>query len=99
MAAPYRWLFRPVNGTVGTVPTWRPSIPWTSDRSLFRLLVQAMADDVVAGRLRPGVRLPSHRDLAASLGVARGTVARAYREAQKLGMIQSEAGGGTRVTD
>ena len=33
---------------------------------------------ILDGRLAPGARLPSWRDLAAQLGVARGTVREAY---------------------
>src|SRR5260370_24718138 len=41
-------------------------------------LEAALRDAVRTGRLGPGVRLPSSRDLAADLGIARNTVADAY---------------------
>ncbi|WP_408340637.1 GntR family transcriptional regulator [Paraburkholderia sp. RL17-337-BIB-A] len=31
----------------------------------YKQLVDRLADDIRAGRLRPGTRLPAHRDLAA----------------------------------
>ena len=64
---------------------------------MFREIVQAIADDIAEGRLEVGARLPPHRDLADHLGVARGTVARAYTEAAKLGLVESVVGRGTRV--
>ena len=48
--------------------------------------------------LQPGDRLPPLRQLAADLGLAVGTVARAYRELESAGLISSRRGGGTRVT-
>jgi GntR family transcriptional regulator/MocR family aminotransferase len=38
----------------------------------------AIREAIEAGRLAPGARLPSWRDLAAQLGVSRGTVRVAY---------------------
>jgi DNA-binding transcriptional MocR family regulator len=64
---------------------------------MFRQIVQALVDDISANRLPVGARLPPHRDLADELFIARGTVARAYSEAEKLGLVRSEVGRGTHV--
>ena len=47
--------------------------------------------------LRAGTRLPSIRQLAGDLGLANGTVARAYRELEAQGLIQSRVRHGTTV--
>lgn len=52
---------------------------------------------VAAGRLAPGERLPTVRDLAADLGVAAGTVQRAYRELEAAGVVVSRRRAGTVV--
>lgn len=52
---------------------------------------------VAAGRLAPGERLPTVRDLAADLGVAAGTVQRAYRELEAGGVVLSRRRTGTVV--
>lgn len=52
---------------------------------------------VVAGRLRVGDRLPTIRALAADLGVAAGTVARAYRELETAGLVTTRRRAGTVV--
>jgi GntR family transcriptional regulator len=57
-----------------------------------------VADLVQAGRLRPGDRLPSVRQLAGDLGLAAGTIARAYRELETEGLLVSRRGAGTRVS-
>ncbi|MGD6979519.1 MULTISPECIES: GntR family transcriptional regulator [Citricoccus] len=60
----------------------------------IRSRVAALID---AGTLAPGARLPSVRSLAADLGIAVGTVARAYRELEGTGHVQSRRRHGTTV--
>ncbi len=50
---------------------------------------------VAAGRLRPGDRLPTIRALATDLGIAPGTVARAFRELELAGVIATRRRTGT----
>ncbi|MEW9580247.1 PLP-dependent aminotransferase family protein [Paraburkholderia sp. DGU8] len=52
---------------------------------------------IESGLLAPGTRLPSWQDLAAQLGVARGTVQRAYERLSDAQMIETFGAGGTRV--
>jgi molybdate-binding protein/DNA-binding transcriptional regulator YhcF (GntR family) len=52
---------------------------------------------VARGELRPGDRLTPVRELAAELGVNVNTVARAYAELAREGVVVSHAGAGTRV--
>ena len=53
---------------------------------------------VSAGRLAAGQRLPSVRQLAADLGVAPRTVAKAYRALEEEGIVTTSVGSGTRVS-
>lgn len=52
---------------------------------------------VSSGALAPGDRLPTVRQLANDLGLAAGTVARAYRELEAAGWLHTRRGAGTRV--
>ncbi len=52
---------------------------------------------VAAGRLAPGDRLPTIRALAHDLGLAAGTVARAYRELEADGVVVTRRRVGTVV--
>jgi DNA-binding transcriptional MocR family regulator len=64
---------------------------------LYQAIVEALAEDIGRGRLANGMRLPTHRDLAESLGVTVGTVSRAYTEAARRGLVSGEVGRGTFV--
>jgi len=75
---------------------WQPELK-RFDVPLYREIAQALADDIAAGRLSPGCRLPTHRDLAWRLGVTVGTVSRGYAEAERRGLIGGEIGRGTFV--
>ena len=76
--------------------SWRPSLQGRRGPR-YRLIAQALADDVETGRLIPGQRLPTHRELAFALGVTIGTVTRAYAEAERQGLTAGEVGRGTFV--
>jgi GntR family transcriptional regulator len=64
----------------------------------YEQLRRQLADLIESAVLQPGERLPPLRQLAADLGLAVGTVARAYRELESAGLTSSRHGGGTRVT-
>lgn len=61
----------------------------------YRAIAQALAQDIADGRIAPGTRLPTQRELADELGVTVGTITRAYAEAARRGLISGEVGRGT----
>ncbi len=68
-------------------------------RSRYKTLVDTYADDIRSGRLSPGTRLPTHRQLAASEGLALVTASRVYDELEAMGLVSGEAGRGTFVRE
>ncbi len=68
-----------------------------SGTPLFDQLRTAVIDAVRDGRLEPGTRLPTVRDLAGQLGLAVNTVARAYRELETVGIVETRGRQGTFV--
>jgi DNA-binding transcriptional MocR family regulator len=64
---------------------------------LYRAIADALGADIEEGRLAPGARLPTHRELAERVGVTVGTVTRASAEAERRGLIGGEVGRGTYV--
>jgi DNA-binding transcriptional MocR family regulator len=75
---------------------WSPSLPAESEPK-YLALVDALERDIETGRLKPGDRLPTHRQLADRLGLALGTVSRAYGTAERRGLVSGEVGRGTFV--
>jgi GntR family transcriptional regulator len=64
---------------------------------IFRQIERQIRDAVAAGRLSPGEKLPSHRQLAVELVVNHLTVKRAYDELEREGIIATSRGMGTYV--
>ncbi|GAA0924426.1 PLP-dependent aminotransferase family protein [Kribbella koreensis] len=62
-------------------------------------LVNALHESIRTGRLTPGTRLPSSRQLAKDLGIARNTVADAYGQLVAEGWLTARQGSGTVVAD
>ena len=56
-----------------------------------------IASLIALGTLAPGTRLPTVRSLAADLGIAAGTVARAYKELEQAGLVETRRRNGTVV--
>jgi DNA-binding transcriptional regulator YhcF (GntR family) len=56
-----------------------------------------IAGQVASGELPPGTKLPTVRALAATLGIAPNTVARAYRELEHAGTVTTRGRAGTVV--
>ena len=52
---------------------------------------------IFTGELSEGDRLPSHRDLAVSVGVNRNTVSQVYAELEQEGWLRGKHGSGTFV--
>lgn len=65
----------------------------------FEQLRRQIIDQVAAGALVPGDRLPTVRRLASDLGIAPNTVARAYRELELEGVLSGRGRAGTFVAD
>jgi len=65
----------------------------------FKVVVDAFASDIRAGRLPAGTRLPTHRELAAREGIAVVTASRIYAELEAMGLVSGEQGRGTFVRD
>ncbi|MGB4134968.1 MAG: GntR family transcriptional regulator [Microbacterium sp.] len=60
----------------------------------WRTVLDRVEGDLVDGRLRPGDRLPSERDLATELGVGRSSVREALRVLEVMGLIRTATGSG-----
>jgi len=66
---------------------------------IYRQIVRQITDAIAGGRMVNGERLPSHRDLAADLVIAPLTVKKAYDALEREGLITTQRGRGTFVSD
>ena len=57
-------------------------------RARYKELVERVAADINEGRLRPGTRLPTHRQLAAREGIALVTATRVYAALESMGLAR-----------
>ncbi len=71
-------------------------MPWqpiARSRS-YELVVDQIEEQILAGRLRVGDRLPGERDLASHLQVSRAAVREAIRSLEAQGVVRSAVGSG-----
>ena len=75
------------------------SVSPASDVPIFRQLVQQIQRGVAVGKFRVGEQLPAVRVLAEELVINPNTVARAYQELIRAGVLESQAGRGVFVSE
>jgi GntR family transcriptional regulator len=75
------------------------SIDHKSGVPLYRQIIESVKFAIARGELTPGDRLPTVRQLAVDLEVNPNTVIRAYREMELGGVLDTQQGSGTYVTD
>ena len=78
-----------------------PTIPLDDATHLppYEQVRATLAARISEGSLAAGTRLPTVRALAGELGLAPGTVARAYRELEEAGLVVTRGRAGTVVSD
>lgn len=68
------------------------------DIPIYQQLVDKIRAGVKKGTLLPGQQLPTVQELSERLGVARGTIKRAYDELERSGLVEKAQGRGTFVS-
>jgi GntR family transcriptional regulator len=68
-----------------------------SGEPIYEQLVRQIKHAITTGALKSGNRMPTVRELAAQLVVNPNTIARAYRELEQAGLLESTVGRGTFV--
>ncbi len=64
---------------------------------LYRQIVERVWAAVAAGEIAPGAQLPTVRSVAVDLAINPNTVAKAYRELELQGVLETQQGTGTFV--
>ncbi|MFZ5817314.1 MAG: GntR family transcriptional regulator [Bacillota bacterium] len=71
----------------------------SSGTPIYRQIVDQVRQAVASGVLRAGDKLPSVRDMAVELAVNPNTIAKAYQELERDGVIITPRGRGSFVAD
>lgn len=87
-----------VNVIIVTMTIYTPDIQSRTGPK-YRVIADAIGDDIRNKTLSAGIKLPTHRDLAYRLGVTVGTITRAYAELQRRGVAGGRVGSGTFVME
>ncbi|HEX7288884.1 MAG TPA: GntR family transcriptional regulator [Candidatus Angelobacter sp.] len=66
---------------------------------VYRQIIDQVRAGIAAGTLGPGDQLPTVRQLAVDLTVNPNTVLRAYRELELGGLLETQQGTGTFITE
>lgn len=65
---------------------------------VYRQIIDQIASGAATGALAPGDQLPTVRQLAVDLSINPNTVIRAYRELEIRGMLETQQGTGTFIS-
>jgi len=71
--------------------------PGVLNLPMYQRLANALADEIMQGRVEPGGRLPTHRELAGNLDVNITTITKAMALLQEAKLVDTRPGRGTRV--
>jgi DNA-binding GntR family transcriptional regulator len=66
-------------------------------RALHQLVADELRTAIASGRLEPGSRVPSERELAARFAVSRATIVSAFNLLRGEGLLESRRGAGSWV--
>ncbi len=85
-----------------TAPTrrgFRLKLDMSSGVPVYRQIIDSILGGIASGILLPGNQLPTVRQLAVDLSINPNTVVRAYRELEIRGILSTQQGTGTFITD
>ena len=71
----------------------------SSGAPIYAQIVAQVESAVARGELKPGDKIPPVRKLAEELVVNPNTVAKAYRQMEQMGLVETRKGAGTFILD
>lgn len=75
------------------------TVDYKDKRPLYEQLAGNITEMALSGELKPDEQLPSVRQLAVSMGINPNTIARAYGELERRGVIYSVLGKGSYINN
>ena len=83
----------------GQVESVRFSLDQNDDVPIYRQIIRQIEYAVLSGRLKSGDKLPTIRSLAVELKTNPNTIAKAYGELEIRGILATQVGSGTYISD
>jgi len=77
----------------------RFTLDLSGDVPIYRQIIRQIEHAVLSDRLRAGERLPTIRSLAVELKINPNTIAKAYGELEIRGILTTQVGSGTYISD
>ena len=65
---------------------------------IYLQLIEQVESGITSGKLQPGEKIPSMRDLSLQLGINHLTVKQAYNALESMGLIETRRGLGSFIT-
>ena len=75
------------------------SLDPTGDVPIYRQIIRQIEYGILSGRLKSGDKLPTIRSLAVELKANPNTIAKAYGELEIRGILATQVGSGTYISD
>jgi putative molybdopterin biosynthesis protein len=69
-----------------------------NDLPIYQRIAASIKDDILSGKIEPGMRLPGVRELSAKWNCTPGTIQKSYGQLVQTGLVISQPGKGTFVT-
>jgi len=95
-----------MNSTIGLKPGLKPheeaihfSLDQANGTPIYRQIIQQIEYAILSGRMQSGDKLPTIRSLAVDLKTNPNTIARAYGELEIRGILETQVGSGTYISD
>lgn len=88
-----------MNAVLQKRKAFRFSLDPRSGVPVYRQIIDQVTGGIAAGALAPGDQLPTVRQLAVDLSINPNTVIRAYRELEIRGVLETEQGTGTFISN
>lgn len=70
-----------------------------SSSPIYSQLAERIKKEILSGKLKPGVKLPSVREMGIQVNVNPNTVQRTYHELEGMKIVETKRGQGTFVTE
>lgn len=74
-------------------------VEFHSSSTIYSQLAERIKREILSGKLKPGAKLPSVREMGIQVNVNPNTVQRTYHELEETKIVETKRGQGTFVTE